>query len=121
MGRNKYQLMKESLTVFDSNGNAYPDLATFPLESLIINTKPLEYKLNENDTLRFFDLIYQFYDSFDFYDDIILWLNDIDYIFDTEKYFESKIKFFSKKDLDAWYLNSLIGETIIKDNKTEEK
>ena len=120
MAKNKYQMMRNSI-VMDSEGNNYPDLTTFPLETLVINNKPLEYSLTEVDTLRFFDLIYKYYDSFNFYDDIILWLSDIEDI-TLEYNFQKKIKLLSKKDLDSWYLSSLIGEEIKKstDEPTNE-
>ena len=109
--RNKYQLMAESIVV-DSEGNAYPDLATFPLNSFVANTISSEYKLTYNDTQRFFDLIYGFYSSFDFYDDIILWLNDIYYISDSENNFGRTIKIYGKGDVDNWYIASVRGETV---------
>ena len=39
MYKNKYQLMNESV-VTDDDGNAYPDLATFPLNQLRLTEKP---------------------------------------------------------------------------------
>ena len=48
MYKNKYQLMNESV-VTDDDGNAYPDLATFPLNQLRLTEKPSDYKLNQND------------------------------------------------------------------------
>jgi len=115
--KNKYQLMRNS-EFTDSDGNNYPDLSTFPLETLVINTKPLNYSLTENDCLRFFDLIYKYYGNFDFYDDMILWLSDVEDI-TLESNFERKINLISKKDLDSWYLSSLIGEEVKKSTKME--
>lgn len=115
--KNKYQLMRNS-EFTDSDGNNYPDLSTFPLETLVINTKPLNYSLTENDCLRFFDLIYKYYGNFDFYDDMVLWLSDIEDI-TLESNFERKINLISKKDLDSWYLSSLIGEEVKKSTKME--
>lgn len=115
--KNKYQLMRNS-EFTDSDGNNYPDLSTFPLETLVINTKPLKYSLTENDCLRFFDLIYKYYGNFDFYDDMVLWLSDVEDI-TLESNFERKINLISKKDLDSWYLSSLIGEEVKKSTKME--
>lgn len=100
--RTKYDLMAESV-VKDYNGNSYPDLATFPIEDFKVNTKPAVYTLTWADTERFFDLTYEWYGSFDFYDDVILWLNDIRHISDSEENFEKKINMFSKQDIDNWY------------------
>ena len=116
MAKNKYQMMKESI-VTDNNGNPYPDLATFPLDSFISTSKPIDVKLTYKDTQRFFDLTYDFYDSFDFYDDITLWLNDITYISDSDANYQKIIKIYSKIDIDNWYLASVRGETIEGDKR----
>ena len=97
----KYQLMNKS-EVTDEYGNNYPDLATFPLNELRITQKPTFYKLNQKDLYRFFDLTYEYYDKFEFYDFITLWLNDINEISNPNN-FEKQIKFYSKNDLDKWY------------------
>lgn len=104
--KSKYQLMAESV-VTDSEGNAYPDLATFPIEDMDVTVKPALYELTEMNTERFFDLIYQWYGAFDFYDDIILWLNNIRHISDSEENFEKKIQMFSKQDLDDWFVKNM--------------
>ncbi len=109
--KNKYNLMKDSI-VTDSYGNCYPDIATFPINKFVANTKPIEYKLNYKDTQRFFDTTYEFYSSFDFYDDIILWLNNIEYISDSDTNFEKIIKMYGKNDIDEWYIASIRGETV---------
>ena len=103
--KNKYQLMDYS-EVTDENGNNYPDLATFPLNQLRIKERPTDYKLTQNDIYRFFDLCYEYYNSFDFYDYLTLWLNDITDISD-ENNFEKSIKFYGKNDIDKWYIENL--------------
>ena len=104
MSKSKYDLMGIS-EITDYNGDNYPDLATFELDNLIYYTKPSSYILTYNDTQRFFDCIYNLYGDFDFYDDILLWVNDILNIVDDEKYFNATIKLPSKVDIDSWYLN----------------
>lgn len=108
--KTKYQMMRES-EVTDENGNCYPDLATFPIESFVVNTKPISYTLNQNNINRFFDLTFDVYGSFDLYDDITCWLNDIEYISD-ESNFGRKINLFSKIDLDNWYIAGVKGEVV---------
>lgn len=105
MAKSKYDLMKNS-DYTDVWGNNYPDLATYEFEKLIYNTKPSSYKLNYKDTQRFFDCVYEFYGSFDFYDDILLWANDILNIIDDEENFEKTIRLPSKNDIDNFYLNN---------------
>lgn len=106
--KSKYQLMDCS-SVTDDNGNCYPDLATFPLNRIRITGKPRDYSLTQRDLYRFFDLCYEFYDSFEFYDYITLWLNDITDIGDEDN-FDRKIKLYGKNDLDAWYSENVRDE-----------
>lgn len=109
-------MMKESV-VTDDDGNPYPDIATFPLQDFVVTSKPLETKLSYQDTQRFFDFTYNFYGSFDFYDDITLWLNNIDYISDYHNTFQKNIKIYSKIDIDNWYLSSIRGEVVDKNKR----
>ena len=103
--KNKYQLMNASI-VTDKNGDFYPDLATFPINQLRINERPTDYKLTQNDLYRFFDLCYEYYDDFNLYDYLTLWLNDITDISD-ENNFEKYIKFYGKNDIDKWYIENI--------------
>lgn len=103
--KTKYQLMDASC-VTDKNGDFYPDLATFPLNQLRISEKPSDYKLTQNDLVKFFNLTYQYYGTFDFYDNLTLWLNDINDISDDDN-FEKTIKFYGKNDIDNWYVENM--------------
>ena len=103
--KTKYQLMDASC-VTDENGDFYPDLATFPLNQLRVSEKPSDFKLAWNDLFRFFDLSYKDYGSFNFYDYLTLWLNDINDISD-EGNFERNIKFYGKNDIDDWYVKNM--------------
>lgn len=105
--KSKYTMMKDSDTVTDENGQKYPDLTTLGINNFIVNNKPIDHQLNYNDCLRFFDLTNSLYGSYDFYDDVTLWLNDIEYISDTDTNFEKYIKLFTKTDLDAWFIQEL--------------
>ena len=108
--KNKYQMMRDS-EVLDKDGNAYPDLATFPIESFVVNTKPMTHHLTQLNVERFFNLIYDVYNSFDLYDDITLWLNDIEYISDKNN-FGREIKLYSKIDLNNWYISGVKNEVV---------
>ena len=103
--KNKYQLMNAS-EVTDSNGDYYPDLASFPLNQLRIKDKPADYKLRSVDLYRFFDLTQGWYGDFDLYDYLTLWLNDINEI-SNEDNFGKTIKLYSKSDIDNWYLDNV--------------
>jgi hypothetical protein len=103
--KNKYQLMNASV-VTDENGDFYPDLATFPLNEMRITERPTDYKLTQNNLYKFFDLCYDYYNSFDLYESLTLWLNDINDI-SNEDNFEKSIKFYGKNDIDKWYIENL--------------
>ena len=47
--------------------------------------------------------MYDYYDEFDFYDDINLWLNNITEIYDEDENFGKTINLYGKTDLDKWY------------------
>lgn len=104
--RTKYQLMANS-EVTDGEGNNYPDLATFPIEEFTPTTKPANYSLSWQNTKRFDLLIHEWYGSFPFYDDIILWLNDVVHISDSDTNFQRVLQMFSKQDLDDWYVQNV--------------
>jgi hypothetical protein len=102
--KNKYNLMQESSIVTDTYGNYYPDLATFDINYFIPSSKPLAYKLLYNDIYRFDLLINSYYTSFDLYDDLTLWLNDIPYL--TISGLQQTIYFYAKADIDSYYKNN---------------
>ena len=116
--KTKYQLMDAS-SVTDNDGNYYPDLATFPINEIRITERPSDYQLTYNDLYRFFDLCYDYYGSFDLYDYLTLWLNDITNIGEMYKIYENNeekeintyldkiIKFYGKKDIDDWYIEKM--------------
>jgi len=104
--KDKYTLMFSS-SVTDSLGNPYPDLTSFPVNEFVIKTRAVNRQLSYNDCLRFFDTTYTVYDSFNAYDDIILWLNDIEQVTDVDENFEKNIKFYTKTDIDSWYLANI--------------
>lgn len=102
--KSKYLLMQES-EVTDELGNKYPDLATFVINKFTPTVKGIDYPLTYPNCLRFFDLTYDAYQDFNFYDDITLWLNDVEYISDTDTNFDRYIKFYAKTDLNKWLLD----------------
>ena len=105
MTKSKYQLMDAS-EVTDEYGNNYPDLATFPLNELRLTQKPADYKLNYNNIYRFFVLTYEYYEDFNFYDNLTLWLNDITDI-SEESNFQKNILLYPKNDIDNWYASHI--------------
>lgn len=114
--KTKYKMMQLS-EVSDDFGNNYPDLATFQIGHFVTTIKPMEYQLNQSDVERFYQVSDDFYGAFYFYDDILLWLNDVDWISDDEIWFNKKIKIYSKTDIDNWYFSGVRGETLITDDR----
>jgi hypothetical protein len=104
--RDKYQLMVES-EVADTFDNKYPDLTTFPINTFTPSVKYLPRKLTENDVLKLYALVFSYYNSFELYDDLTLWLNDVEYISNTDDNFEKTLKLYSKADLDKWFMQQI--------------
>jgi hypothetical protein len=101
--KTKYDLMRDSPIATDTYGNFYADLTTFPINYFSVSAKPTTAQLSENDCLRFCDYIKKVYGQYEFYDDILLWLNDVEYITDTEANFEKYLKNYSMSDISVWY------------------
>jgi hypothetical protein len=106
--KSKYQLMIDG-SVADENGNYYPDLTTFPINSFDNKIRPIIHELNENEVYRFFDVAYNYYRNFDFYDDFILWINDIEYISDVTENYAKKILIYDPTDINTWYFENIRG------------
>jgi hypothetical protein len=104
--RNKYMIMNNSEQA-DAYGNFYPDLATFPINNFIPENRGRPYVMDENDVYRFDQIIGLYYTSFNLYDDIILWLNDVPYLSDDD-YIQFSMKFYQKRELDQFFINNLI-------------
>lgn len=114
--KTKYEMMQPS-EITDFFGKNYPDLATFQIGNFETTIKPMDYKLAQIDTERFYDTIYSFYGTFAFFDDIILWLNDVDWISNSDENFQKTIKIYATTDINNWYFNGVRGETL----STEER
>jgi len=98
--RNRYQLLKESSQT-NSKGNPYPDIMSFPIEKFSYTGTTREYYLTQTDIDRIDILCYREY-GVTYYDDIILWLNNIDSLHNVAP--GTKISLPSKKDLDRFMI-----------------
>lgn len=81
--RSRYDVMKESTTLFDVDGNAYYDPLTFPARKFKATKSVLEYFLTENDIKREDLLMFRAYGVAEL-DDIIQILNGIAILDDVE-------------------------------------
>lgn len=104
MARNKYLTIKESSTVFDSLGNAYPDIMTFPINNFIYTAIPLKVILTSFDIDRFDLFSYNYYSTSD-YTDILLWLNNIDSVHSLVEGQEFIVP--ELADINRFYLDNL--------------
>lgn len=97
--------MKNSIEDVDEFDINYPDIMTFNINKFKYNYTPLNIVLSEQDVINFPLLMFNNYNTTD-YDDIVLWLNNI----------ESKnglvsgqtILLPNKKDIDDFYLKFTI-------------
>jgi len=79
--KSRYSLMKPSSVVFDSLGNAYPDVCTYPINKFIYSDIPLRVILTSGDIERFDFFCNSKYGTSD-YTDLLLRLNNIPSIHD---------------------------------------
>jgi len=97
---NKYTTLKDSLIYKDSFGNSFPDIFSFPIESFKYTEITQKYIINSRDIYRFDLLMYNYYGDSS-YDDLVLWLNNIELI--SEMNPGDTLELPSKRDLDNFY------------------
>ena len=73
--RSRYDLAKDSGTR-STAGTLYKDICTIPMNKFRYSTAPMEYKLTMIDIRRLDLLVFNLYGIAEF-DDLLLWLNDI--------------------------------------------
>lgn len=106
--KSKYLLMANG-SVTDDAGNYFPDLTTFPINDFTATLKPIIHEIDQNEVLRFFDVTYFYYKEYDFLDDFILWINDIEYISDVDENYGKKILIYDPLDINNWYFKNIRG------------
>lgn len=106
-GLNRYLFMKNS-TITDESGNFYPDLCTFAIENFEYENKPSTEILKQNFVYRFDILTYELYQSFDLYDELLIWLNNIIEL--NSDSVGKKIIAPDKRDMDSFYLKNIVGK-----------
>lgn len=97
---NRYKTMLES-TETDSNGNAYPDILSFPISHFKAIETPTTYIFKKMDMDRFDITVYKFYGS-SYYQDFIVWYNGYSSIHDIEV--GSEILLPDKTEIDKFYI-----------------
>lgn len=103
MTRTRYMTLSESDQI-NKSGNKYPDLMSFPIDRFQYTDTEKEYILSETDLDRFYMVCYRYY-GVPYYDDIVLWLNNIDSIHDVEP--GRTVRLPSRRDLDRFMVKNL--------------
>jgi hypothetical protein len=106
MAKTKYLTMEQSSVYTDDSGNFYPDIFTFNIENFQMNDVPLKYALSEQDIYRFDLLISNYYGKSD-YDDLVLWVNNLEHIADKQP--GDTIYLPSKNDITEYYRKNFIS------------
>lgn len=102
MARSRYDTMQRSTTVQDEvTGQFYYDPFTFPIESFTFNLPSVDYPLNQRDINRI-DIAMSEYYGVPNFDDIILWLSDIPFIYDAE--LGTEITLPKRQDIESFYV-----------------
>jgi len=100
MPKSRYQTMLYSETEKDPVGGYWPDPLTFPVEKFKKTSLAIEYNLSSVDIQRIDALVSGYYGTPEF-DDLLLWLNDEPFIYDTEPGTVFQLPL--KKDLESFY------------------
>lgn len=108
MGRNIYQLMVPATTDTDDYGESYADIFTLDLSQFIFTKRPISYALTLTDIERWDLLMLRIYGVVDYYDKIVLWINNIGFLDST--YEGTEIILPSKKDIENFYFHQIKGE-----------
>jgi len=103
MARSRYDLLKESIQTNDE-GITYPDIMSFPINKYKPRFASREYGVTEPDIDRFYIVCYKTY-GVSFYDDLVLWLNNIDTVHNIKP--GDTIFLPDKRDLDRFYIQYL--------------
>ena len=105
MDRNVYLTIKDNTSDIDENGQYWPDIMTFPINRFQYTIAPREITLTEQNVIRMDLLIFNYYNTSD-YDDIILWLNNIEYKTDLEA--GQKFLLPDKRDIERFYVDNIL-------------
>lgn len=102
MDRHIWLTMEDNENVTDGQtGNYWPDVFTFPINRFIYTKTPEVITLDENQIDRLDLLMYDYY-GVAYYDDIVLWLNNVEYKHELES--GQKFLMPDKTDLERFFL-----------------
>lgn len=98
--RSRYQTMALSITEFDPDGNAYPDVMTFPIDLFSYSQTTITYSMSQNDIDRPDKMVSTYYGIAEF-DDIVLWLSDIPFVYDESP--GKQVELPRKRDMERFF------------------
>lgn len=104
--KSRYMLMADSEEQVTDDGIARVDIFTFPINEFRQTDVVLEWTLSDVNVYRFDQLIMDQYGSTNYYLPMIKWLNGL-YGMD-ETFVGTKIKLYSKADLDRFLRDNII-------------
>jgi hypothetical protein len=105
MDRFIYLTIKENTSDTDAGGLYYPDIMTFPINRFKYTVTPKEITLTEQAIARMDLLTFNYYNISD-YDDMLLWLNNVEY--KTDLVPGTKFLLPDKDDLERFYIDFIL-------------
>jgi len=105
MDRMIYMTIKNNTSTKDQNDQFFPDVMTFPINRFRYTKTPTTVVLTEQDIIRMDLLMFAFYRTTD-YDDIVLWLNNIE--FKEQLSAGDKFLLPEKVDIERFYIDFII-------------
>lgn len=103
--RSRYDVIKPSEQT-NEKGQKYPDILTFPMTSFVFNDAVDKVEVTQVIKERFYLACYEKY-GVTFYDDIILWINGVDTVYNLEV--GGILYFPSKKDIDRFLIKHRVN------------
>ena len=94
-------------TMNNSESSEFPDVMTFPVNNFVYTEIPTKVVVTENNIIRFDLFVYNFY-GVSYYDDLILWLNNIE--FKDDLIIGQELLLPIKRDLDRFFIDYSVTE-----------
>ena len=105
MERMIYLKIKDNLTDVDEGGLYWPDVMTFPINKFKYTQTPEVYVIDQFYIDRFDMLMFDYY-GVSYYDDMVLWLNNIEYKQDLVS--GQKLLMPTSEDLERFYITYIV-------------
>jgi hypothetical protein len=77
--KSHYDTIEKTNEIFSPLNDYWPDIITFPINDLILQTAPIPHVLTDQEIKRFDLFIANWYGSYEYWD-FVIWYNNISYI-----------------------------------------